>query len=85
MRCPKGIDYPMIAVMVRDESANADDRTVDVLREFVAHRDADFLGGFAHEIVSGGKAADIGYRLNVPDKNGWHVMRLACRRVAESH
>jgi hypothetical protein len=52
---------------------------VDMLRKFVAHFGADFVVALAVKTVGGGKAAKIGYRLNVPYENVWHVMCLAYR------
>jgi hypothetical protein len=42
---------------VRNESADADDRVVDVFRKFVADRLADFCVGLADKIVGGCKPA----------------------------
>ena len=42
---------------------------VDVLRKFVAHRGADFRGSLIEQIISGCKAADIGYCLNASNEN----------------
>ncbi len=44
MRRAERVDYPMIAVVVRDQGTDANDRVIDVFQEFVAHRFADFLG-----------------------------------------
>jgi hypothetical protein len=52
---------------VRDESADAHNRVVDVLREFVADRFTNFYVGLADEIVSGSEPADVGHSLQVPD------------------
>jgi hypothetical protein len=48
-----GVHGPVIRLPVRDESADAHDGVVDVLRKFVADRLADLYVGLADEIVIG--------------------------------
>jgi hypothetical protein len=74
----------MIVLLMGDQRANADDRMVDVFRKLVAHCGADFLGSLIEQIISRSKTADIGYCLNVPDENMWHVIRLAYRGSIET-
>jgi len=58
----------MIFVMVRYQSADADDRVVDVLWEFVAHCGANFRGGLVQQTISGCETAYIGYCLDIPER-----------------
>ena len=46
-----------------DESPDADDRMVDVLREFFPHRLADLYVRLADEIVGGREASEVGHGL----------------------
>jgi hypothetical protein len=57
----EGINNPMITTLAGDQSPNADDQVIDVLRKLLAHSGANFRCAFAGEVVSGCKAADIGY------------------------
>jgi hypothetical protein len=48
LRCADGVHRPVIGLPVRDEGSDADDRVVDMLRKFFAHRETvPDLGGFA--------------------------------------
>jgi hypothetical protein len=57
----------VIGLAVRDEGSDADDRVVDVLREFVPDRLADLNVRFADKIIGSRKPAEVGYGLQVPD------------------
>jgi hypothetical protein len=74
--CPERINLPIIAILTGDQRANADNRMINVFRKLVAHCGADFLGSLIEQIICGGKAADIGYCLNIPDENMWHVSAI---------
>jgi hypothetical protein len=52
---------------VRDESSNADDRVVDVFREFIANRLAHLHVGLADQMVGGREPGKVGHSLQVPD------------------
>ena len=62
-----GVHGPMLWLAVRDEGSDADDRVVDVLREFIADRLAHFGVGLADKIVGGCKPAEVGHSLQIPD------------------
>src|SRR5262249_31414686 len=71
VRRADGVHCPVIRLPVRDERPDADDRVVDVLREFVADGLADFHVGLADKIVSGFEPAEVGHSLQVPDDDAW--------------
>ena len=86
------IDRPMVAVAVRDQSADTGNRVIDVFRKVVAHRGADFRGGLIEQIISSCKAADIGNCLDVPYEDVWHDRFLSAntqilniRRIFATH
>jgi hypothetical protein len=62
-----GVHRPMIRLPVRDESTDADDRMVNVLRKFVADRLANFHFGLADKIIGGGEPAEVRHGLQIPD------------------
>ena len=66
-----GVHLPVIRLPMCDEGADADNRVVDVLREFVADRLADFYVGLADEIVGGCEPGEVGHSLEVPDDDTW--------------
>jgi len=70
MRRVNGVYRPVIGLAVRDQCSDADDRVVDVLREFVADRLADLRVRLADEIVGGREPAEVGHGLQVPNNNG---------------
>ena len=78
MWCAEGINDPMIAVVMRYQSANTANRVIDVLWKLVAHFGANFVIALAVEIIGGSKPAKIRYCLDIPYKDVRHVMRLAC-------
>ncbi len=78
MWCAEGVDDPMIAVVMRNQSTDTANRVIDVLWKFVAHFGADFVIGLAVEIIGGSKPAKIRYCLDIPYKDVRHVMGLAC-------
>src|SRR5262245_15476909 len=51
---------------MRDESSDADNRVVDVLRKFVDDRLAHLYVGLADESVGGREPAEVGHRLQAP-------------------
>jgi hypothetical protein len=55
MRRAKRIDGPMPVLPMSNQSADADNRVVDVLGELVAHRDANFVIALAVRKVSAAK------------------------------
>jgi hypothetical protein len=67
MRRAGGINRPVIGLSVRDESADAHDRVVDVLGELVADQLANLVIGLAHKSIGGCEPADVGNGLQVPD------------------
>jgi hypothetical protein len=50
-----GVHRPVVSLSVRNESSDADNRVIDMLRKFVADRLADFHVGLANKIVGGRK------------------------------
>ena len=67
MGCAKRVNYPVFAVLVSDQSTDAHDRVVDVLRELVAHRSADIVVALAVMAISLGESFEIRYRFDVPN------------------
>src|SRR5262245_2531177 len=67
----------MIELPVCDEGSDADDRVVDVLREFVADGLADFHVGLADKVVGGCEPAEVGHSLQVPDDDARFHTRLS--------
>jgi len=61
------VHCPVIRLPVRDESPDADDRVVDVLRKFVADRLAYFHVGLTDKIIGGREPAQVRHSLEVPD------------------
>jgi hypothetical protein len=59
----------MIGLAVGDEGSDADDRVIDVLREFFPDRLTNFHAGLANQIVGGRKPGEVGHSLQVPDDN----------------
>jgi hypothetical protein len=76
-----GVHRPMVGLAVRDESSDADNRVVDVLRELVPDRLADLHVGLADKIVGGREPGEVGHGLQVPDDDAWlhenHLWALA--------
>jgi hypothetical protein len=56
----KGIDYPMIILLMRNQRANADNRVVDVLWKFIPEFGANFVLGFAVVTIRRSEAARSG-------------------------
>jgi hypothetical protein len=54
-----GVHRPVIGLPVRDQSSDADDRVVNVLRELVADRLADLHVGLADEVVGSREPANL--------------------------
>jgi len=52
---------PVIELPMCNECPDADNRVVDMLRELVADRLADFYVGLADEIVGGREPGEVGY------------------------
>ena len=69
----KGIDYPMIAVVMRYQSANTGNRVIDVLGKLVAYFGANFVIALALVTIRRSKAAKVRHRFNIPYKDVWHV------------
>src|SRR5262249_3570482 len=69
--CANGVHCPMISLPMCDEGADTDNRVVDVLRELVANRFANFYVGPANKVVGGRKPAEVGHGLKVPDDDAW--------------
>src|SRR5262249_31621775 len=65
------IDRPVIRLSMCDESADANNRVVDVFRKLVAHRLANFNIGLADKVVGGREPAEVGHSLQVPDDDAW--------------
>jgi hypothetical protein len=65
-----GIDRPAVGFPVGNQGPNAGDRVVNVLREFVADRLADFCIRLADQIVGGGKPGKVGNRFQIPHDDG---------------
>jgi hypothetical protein len=63
MRGSQSIDDPMIVLTVSDERADAHDRVVDVLGEFLPDGYSDLFVGLADQPVRGDEAVDVGYGL----------------------
>ena len=61
MRCTERIDHPGTTVVaVSNQSADADNRMVDVLGELVAHGSADVVVGPADKVIGGSVATRSG-------------------------
>ena len=58
-----GVHCPIVWLAVRDECSNADNRVLDVLREFFADRLAHFHVGLADKIIGGCEPAEVGHSL----------------------
>jgi hypothetical protein len=56
-----GVHRPVVGLAMRDESSDADNRVVDVLRKFVADRLAHPHIGLADKVVGGCKPAEVGH------------------------
>src|SRR5262249_32134419 len=69
--CADGVHRPMIGLAVCDEGSDANDRVVDMLREFISDRLAYFHVGLADKIVGGCELAEVGHSLQVPDDDAW--------------
>ena len=65
MRRAESIHDPGTVVAMGDERADADDRMVDVFREFIADRFPHFIVRARAHIVCRGVAAQIGHSLQV--------------------
>jgi len=67
----------MVALAVSDESADAHDGVVDVLREPVAEGLADVRITLPDEVVGGCEPRKVGHRLQVPDDDArFHTNKL---------
>jgi len=62
-----------IFVMVCYQSADADDRVVDVLGELVSHRGSNFVIAAAVMTIGSGEALEIGDRFDVPNDEPAHA------------
>src|SRR5262249_48700487 len=71
VRRPNSVHRPVVGLAMRDESSDADNRVVDVLRKFSADRLADLYVGLADEIVGGREPAEVGHGLQVPHDDAW--------------
>jgi hypothetical protein len=76
MRRAKRIDSPATIFLMGNQGTNADDRVINVLRELVAHRSANFVIALAVMIIGGCKALDIGDRFDVPSDDAAHDINL---------
>jgi len=67
---------------VRYERPNADNRVVDVLRKFIAHRLTGLHVGLADKIIGGREPAEVGHSFEVPDDDSWfHAGRSVTQRL----
>jgi hypothetical protein len=57
---------PTASTAVRDKRSDADNRVVDVLRELIPDRLADFHVGLADEVVGCCEPGKVGHSLQVP-------------------
>jgi hypothetical protein len=71
VRCADGVHRPVVGLPVGNEGSDANDRVVDVLREFVADGLADLHVGLADQVVGGCKPAEVGHCLEVPHYDAW--------------
>src|SRR5271166_5262921 len=69
----KCIDGPAAVFTMSHQGTNADDRVEDVLGELVAHCGANFVIALADMAGRGGKALQVGNRLEVPNDDVAHV------------
>ena len=65
--CAEGVDLPMAAVAVGDQSTDANNGMVNVLGEFISQCLANLMVGLAVVSIGGGKASEIWDRFNVPN------------------
>src|SRR5262249_12296150 len=63
----EGVNGPMTVFLMRSQGTDADDRVVDMFREFVPHCGPNVSIGLAVMPIGGGKALQVRSRLNVPD------------------
>ena len=67
------INEPMIILLMRDQRANADNRVVDMLWEFVPEFGTNFVVALTVVTICRREAREIRYCLNVPYEHVWHV------------
>ena len=80
MRRTERIDHPgTTAVAVGNQSADADNRMVDVLGELVAHGSADVVVGPADKVIGGSVATQVGNRFNVLNDDVGRIDRRSRR------
>jgi len=68
MRCAKCIHDPMTILPMSNQGANANDRVVDVLGKFVAHRGANFVIALAFMTIGSGEALECRGRFLCPKR-----------------
>jgi hypothetical protein len=56
-----------------DQGANADNRVIDVLGKYVAHRGANFVIALAVMTIGGREALDVGNCFDIPNDDAVHV------------
>jgi hypothetical protein len=80
MRRTERIDHSGTTVVaVGNQSADADNRMVDVLGELVAHGSADVVVGPADKVIGGSVATQVGNRFNVLNDDVGRIDRRSRR------
>ena len=77
MRSTKRLNDPVIAVPMRNQCPNADDRVVNVLGKLVAKLGTDFVVSFSVVTIRRSETYEVRNRLNIPYDHVGHVRRLA--------
>ena len=67
----------MIILLMRDQRADADNRVINVLWEFVAKFGANFVVALAVVTIRRSEACKVRHRFNIPYEHVGHVRRLA--------
>jgi hypothetical protein len=70
------VNHPTIILLMRDQRADADNRVVNVFREFVANLRLDFVC-FSVVTIRRSETCEVRNRLNMPYDHVGHVRRLA--------